>query len=470
MLPVDAVLRKVDSSFEESVGRLCELLRIPSVSTDPAYAGDVRRAAQWCADRLAAMGFTVTINETPGHPILVAHHPGPGPGPQGVETPHVLYYGHYDVQPADPVELWNSPPFEPVIVEAERGRRVVARGAADDKGQTMTFMEAFEAWHAVHGSIPIRATVLLEGEEETGSPSLPRFLKEHAAELQADFCLVTDTNAWDVDTPAITTRLRGLLYLEATVTGPSHDLHSGLFGGAVPNPINVLTGILGQIHDADGRVRFDGFYDGVRELPDDLLAQIRGLPLDEAQFLGALGLTRSHGEAGRTLLERIWTRPTCDINGIWGGYTGEGSKTVIPAKASCKLSCRLVPGQDPAAVEASVQRFFEERLPADCTVSFRSFSSSPGIEVPTDTPWMQAVRGGLKEATGRDGVLIGGGGSIPIVGWFREYLGLDTILVGFGLDDDRIHSPNEKFELKCLRNGILSHAAILGRLAAGQVG
>ncbi|WP_207485059.1 M20/M25/M40 family metallo-hydrolase [Arenibaculum pallidiluteum] len=468
MLPVEPVLRRVDEGFEGSVGRLCELLRIPSVSTDPAHAGEVRRAAQWCVDTLSELGFDASIRETAGHPMVVAHHPGPaGSGSEGA-VPHVLYYGHYDVQPPDPLDLWTSPPFEPQIVEAERGRRVVARGAVDDKGQVMTFIEAFRAWKEVHGTIPIRATVLLEGEEETGSPSLVPFLKANAAELQADFCLVTDTNAWDVDAPAITTRLRGMLYMEVTLAGPSHDLHSGLFGGAVPNPINVLVGILGQIHDAEGRVQFDGFYDSIREPSAEQAAQIRGLPFDEARFLGSAGLAHGQGEAGRTLLERLWTRPTCDINGIWGGYTGEGSKTVIAAKASCKLSCRLVPGQDPAAVEASIRRFFEQRLPPDCKVSFRRFGNSPGVEVPTDTPWMGAVRAGLKDATGNEPVLIGSGGSIPIVGWFKEHLGLDAALVGFGLDDDRIHSPNEKFELRCLQNGIRSHAAVMGRLAAGR--
>jgi acetylornithine deacetylase/succinyl-diaminopimelate desuccinylase-like protein len=462
----EAVLRQVDARFEDSVARLCDFLRIPSVSADPARAGDIRRGAEWIARELAELGFEASIRATPGHPIVVAHHPGPPPGPGG-RVPHVLYYGHYDVQPPDPLELWDAPPFDPRIVEAERGRRVVARGAVDDKGQVMTFVEAFRAWREVHGTLPVRASVIMEGEEETGSPSLAPFLRENAAELRADFCLVTDTNAWDVDTPAITTRLRGMLYLEATVTGPACDLHSGLYGGAVPNPLHVLSRILGEIHGEDGRVRFEGFYDGVREPEPELAALIRALPFDEARYLGDVGLTRSPGEAGRTVLERLWTRPCCDVNGVWGGYTGEGAKTVIPAAASCKLSCRLVPGQDPDAVEASIRRFFEARLPPDCAVSFRRFGASPGVEVPVDTPWMAAVRAGVRDATGNEPVLAGSGGSIPIVGWIREHLGMDPILVGFGLTDDRIHSPNEKFELRCLHNGIRTHAAILGRLAGG---
>jgi acetylornithine deacetylase/succinyl-diaminopimelate desuccinylase-like protein len=462
LLPVEPVLKAVDNLFEESVARLCDLLRIPSISTDPAYALDVRRAADWLVGELTALGFTASVRETGTQPAVVAHHPGPG----GEDVPHVLYYGHYDVQPPEPLELWNSPPFEPAIVEAEHGRRLVARGAVDDKGQVMTFLEAFRAWHAVHGTLPIRATVLLEGEEETGSPSLLPFLKANAAELKADVCVITDTNSWNIGTPAITTRLRGLLYVEATLHGPSHDLHSGLYGGAVLNPINALTRILGDLHDEAGRVRIPGFYDDVAEPSDEEKAMWCGLGFDEQIFLAGVGLTTPVGEAGRSALERMWSRPTCDINGIWGGYTGAGAKTVIAAKASAKLSCRLVPSQDPAKILASLKAFLEERSPPDARWEFQTFGMSPGVQVSTDSPYLRAAMDGLGDVYANKPVLIGSGGSIPVGGYIREALGFDSIFVGFGLDDDRIHSPNEKFELKCFHNGIRSHAAMLARFAA----
>lgn len=456
-----AVLGRAEAGFDASVARLCDLLRIPSVSAKPDHAPEVRRAADWLAAELAGLGFDASVRPTAGHPMVVAHHPGPS----GADVPHILYYGHYDVQPPEPLELWDSPPFEPAIVEGPHGPRVVARGAVDDKGQVMTFLEAFRAWHAEHGTLPIRITVLLEGEEETGSPSLMPFLRANAEELKADVCVITDTNSWTIDTPAITTRLRGLLYAEVTLHGPSHDLHSGLYGGAVLNPINALTRILGQIHDEQGRVRFPGFYDGVRDPSAEELAMWRDLGFSEADFLAGVGLKTPAGEAGRSALERLWARPTCDINGIWGGYTGAGAKTVIAAKASAKLSCRLVPGQDPDAVLAGLRAFLDERTPPDARWEIQSFGQSPGLQVPTDSPYLRAAMAGLGDVYANRPVLIGSGGSIPVAGCIKDALGFDSIFVGFGLEDDRIHSPNEKFELKCLKNGILSHVAMLARFA-----
>ncbi len=461
MASVEPVLRHLERDFDQAVERYLALLRIPSISTDPAYKAETRRAGQSLADELAAMGFEVSLRDTPGHPVVVAHHPGPGGN-----VPHLLYYGHYDVQPADPLELWDSPPFEPVIVEANHGPRVVARGAVDDKGQVRTFIEAFRGWQAVHGTLPIRITVMLEGEEETGSPSLPGFLAANRAELSApDVAIVTDTNSWDIDTPAITYTLRGLVFVEATLHGPARDLHSGLYGGAVVNPINALTRVLAEIHDANCQVQFPGFYDDVEEPSPEEAAAWRALGFDEKAFLSEVGLASSKGEGGRTVLERIWARPTCDLNGIWGGYTGAGSKTVIPAKASAKLTCRLVAAQDPARIFAGIKGFLEARTPAGCRWELKTFDGSPGIRVATGSKFMTAARAALKDIYHRDAVLIGGGGSIPVVGWIQQTLGLESIMLGFGLDDDRIHSPNEKFELRCLRNGILSHAAMLGRMA-----
>ena len=460
MAKLEPVLAQVETDFGASLARYIEFLRIPSISTDPAYKDEVKRAGAWLEAEFTGLGFTAKLHDTPGHPILLAHCEGASP-----DAPHLLYYGHYDVQPPDPLELWDSPPFEPAIVDGPRGKRAVARGAVDDKGQVMTFLEAFRAWKAVHGSLPAHVTVLLEGEEESGSTSLPGFLAEHAPALsQAAVAIITDTNSWDIGTPAITYRLRGNVYVEVTLHGPSRDLHSGLYGGAVINPINALTEILGQLHGPDGRVQIPGFYDDVAELSQAERAAWAALSFNEAGFLGEIGLTHSLGEAGYTVLERLWARPTCDVNGIWGGYTGPGSKTVIASSASAKLSFRTVPNQDPEKIVEALEEFLGRRAPPDCSWSLELLSASAGILVPEGGPFMQAARAGLADIYGKPAAMVGCGGSIPVVGDMREKLGLDSILVGFGLADDRIHSPNEKFELKCLKNGILSHAAILARM------
>jgi acetylornithine deacetylase/succinyl-diaminopimelate desuccinylase-like protein len=461
MLALAPVLSQLEADFDQSVDRLCTLMRIKSVSTDPAYKAETRRAGQWLVDELTALGFEASLRDTPGHPVLVAHHPGPGG-----DVPHILYYGHYDVQPPDPIDLWDTDPFEPTIVEASRGKRVVGRGAVDDKGQLMTFVEAFRAWIKVHGTLPVKVTVLFEGEEETGSPSLAAFLKANKEELKADVCVVSDTGSWDIDTPAITYMLRGMLYVNLTLYGPSRDLHSGMYGGAVVNPINALTRILGELHDGDGRVQIPGFYDDVQEVPEAERRQWAALDFDEKAFLGEIGLkTPAGGEKGRSPLERMWARPTCDINGIWGGYTGEGSKTVIAAHASAKVSCRLVAAQDPDKVLVGIRQFLDARTPPDFRWEIKVYGKSPAIRVPSESPYLQAAQGALYEVYQREPVLMGCGGSIPAVGMIQNILGQDSLLVGFGLEDDRVHSPNEKFELRCFRNGMLSHAAILARLA-----
>jgi acetylornithine deacetylase/succinyl-diaminopimelate desuccinylase-like protein len=459
---LDPVLAHLRRNYGASVERWKELLRIPSIGADPAHDADTRRAAGWMVDSLASIGFTASLRETPGQPMVVAHHPGPGDR----AGPHVLYYGHYDVQPADPLGLWHSPPFEPTIVEAEHGPRMVARGAVDDKGQVMTWLEAMRAWHEVHGTLPVRVTAFLEGEEESGSPSLEPFVRAHKGELTADVCVVSDTNMWDIETPALATLLRGLLYTEIALRGPSHDLHSGLYGGAVPNPLNVLTRILGQLHDAEGRVQVPGFYADVAEPSPGEARQHAALPFDEAGFLASAGISVPTGEAGRSTLERIWTRPTCDINGIWGGYTGPGAKTVIPAEARAKVSFRLVPGQDPARILDGLRDFVAARTPADCKTEIVSHGGSAALRIPTDSPFVQAAARALARAFERTPVLIGMGGSIPAVEAIRRLLGMDSLLVGFGLADDRVHSPNEKFELRCFERGILTHTALLAEFAA----
>jgi len=459
---VDAVLRQADAAFEQSRENLFALLRIPSISAQPAHKPDIQRAAEWWRDQLAGLGFRAEIRPTAGHPVVVGHCDGPA----DYRGPHVLFYGHYDVQPVDPVELWHSPPFEPQLVDGPHGKRFVARGAVDDKGQTMMFLEALRAWHTA-GGIPARLTVLIEGEEEVGSPNLEPFLRQHRDDLKSDLALISDTGMWDVDTPAITTRLRGMAYCEVTLKAANRDLHSGLFGGSALNPINALTRILGELHDETGRIQLPGFYDRVKPVTNAQRAQWDALGFDEAAFLGSIGLSSPVGERGYSALERLWARPTADINGIWGGYTGPGSKTVIAAEASAKVSFRLVPDQDPAEVFAAFQRFVQDRLPLGARAEFQSHSGSPGIEMNLDTPWVRAAQTVLADEYGKPAVLMGSGGSIPVVMSLKQVLGIDSLLIGFGLDDDQVHSPNEKFEQRCFYHGIRSHVRLLAKFAGG---
>ncbi|MFL5040275.1 MAG: M20/M25/M40 family metallo-hydrolase [Xanthobacteraceae bacterium] len=455
----NAVLNRIDADLDKSLERLFAFLRIPSISTDPAYKDHCRLAADHIAADLASIGFTTSVRPTAGHPVVIGAA-GNGAGP------HVLFYGHYDVQPVDPLDLWETPPFEPRLAKLAGGRKIiVARGACDDKGQVMTFVEACRAFKAVTGSLPLGIKIVIEGEEECGSKSLPAFVEASAAELKADVALVCDTNMWDAGTPAITTSLRGLVYEEVTIHAADRDLHSGLFGGAAQNPIRVLTRILAAIHDDDGRITIPGFYDGVHELPTDIRRQWEALGLEPESFLGQVGLKIPAGEKDRLLIEQLSSRPTCDVNGIVGGYTGEGSKTVIPAQASAKVSFRLVGDQDPERIRDAFRAFVRARLPADCRAEFISHAAAPAIALDWGMPALGAARRALAEEWGKDAALIGSGASIPIVADFKRMLGMDTLLIGFGLDDDRIHSPNEKYDLASFHHGIRSWARILAALA-----
>ncbi len=463
MSGLESVLTAIDDGLDASLERLFELLRLPSISTDPAYAGDCRRAAQWLVDELAGIGFDAELRDTPGHPMVVAHHPG-----ATADAPHVLFYGHYDVQPVDPLELWHSDPFEPRLETLPDGSRVIrARGASDDKGQLMLFVEACRAWKQVHGSLPCRVTLLFEGEEESGSPSLKPFLAAHAEELKADCALVCDTGMWGRDTPAIATTLRGLMGEEVTVRAASRDLHSGHYGGAAANPIHILSRILADLHDADGRVTLPGFYDGVDETPPEILRSWEELARQGGDFLGEVGLSVPAGEKGRSVLELVWARPTAEVNGIQGGYTGEGFKTVIPATATAKVSFRLVHRQDPHRIRQSFREFVRQRIPADCSVSFHEHGTSGAIRLDPDSPVVARAVEVLTEEWGRQAVRIGMGGSIPIVGDFKDLLAMDCLLVGFARDDDQIHAPNEKYDLVSFHKGQRSWARILEALGRG---
>jgi len=459
MSAVSPVLDRLNQNIDQSLNRLFDLLRLKSISTDPAYASECRKGAEWLVADLKTIGFTASVRDTPGHPMVVAHHDGPA------GAPHVLFYGHYDVQPVDPIELWESDPFAPAVREIGPGHKIITgRGSADDKGQLMTFVEACRAWKEVHGSLPCEITILFEGEEESGSPSLKPFLAANAEELKADFALVCDTDMWDRDTPSICTSLRGLVGEEVVVKAANRDLHSGMYGGPAANPIRILARILADVHDENGRVTIPGFYDGVEETPVQVLKSWETLGQTAQNFLGPIGLSQPAGEKGRSVTEMVWARPTAEFNGISGGYEGKGFKTVIAGQASAKVSFRLVHKQDPKKIRAAFQTFVKERIPADCSVEFHPHGGSPAIQLSYDSPFLAKAKAALSDEWPKPAVVTGSGGSIPIVGDFQTYLGMESLLVGFGLADDRIHSPNEKYELSSFHKGQRSWARILDAL------
>jgi acetylornithine deacetylase/succinyl-diaminopimelate desuccinylase-like protein len=463
MTRLDAALAALDRGRADALARLFDLLRIPSISADPAFHSDCIKAAEWCAAELSRIGFEAKVHPTAGKPMVTGTWSPPGEAPRA----HVLFYGHYDVQPPDPLDLWASPPFEPRMArDPAHGETVVARGASDDKGQLLTFLEAARAYMRTAGALPLAVTVLIEGEEECGSPSLPAFLDAHGAMLKADVALVCDTGMWDPETPAITAMLRGLASCELIVEGPSRDLHSGIYGGPARNPIHVLADIIASLRNADGAIAIDGFLDGVDEPDPARRAQWDGLGFDGAAFLASAGLSVPAGEKDRSVLEQLWSRPTVEVNGIAGGYQGRGGKTVIPAQASAKLSFRLVPGQDPRHVLAAFRRHVLARLPADCRARFEHEGGSPAVGFDTRGPAFRAAAEALAEEWGKPTVMMGCGASIPIVQSFKDRLGMESVLVGFALDDDRIHSPNEKYNLTSFEKGARSWARILDRLGS----
>lgn len=463
MTTVDPVLSQLDSGFDGALDRLFEFLRIPSISTDPEYAEECVRAATWLADDLNSIGFDAKVCPTEGHPMVMGHLKSDAPS-----APHILFYGHYDVQPPDPLELWTAPPFDPQLVtsgENDEGR-IVARGAMDDKGQLMTFVEACRATMSVHGRLPLSVTVLFEGEEESGSASLQPFLEANKEALKADQVLVCDTLMWDKETPAITSMLRGMMAAEITVKAASRDLHSGLYGNAAQNPNNIIAHILSALKGADGRVNVPSFYDGVEDLDPAVLQQWKDLGFDESAFLGDIGLSTPAGESDRHILEQIWSRPSCDVNGVWGGYTEEGFKTVIPAEAHAKLSFRLVAGQDPQAVQENFKAFVESMIPDDCSVAFHWHSSNPAVTCDTTSDIVKLALADLTAEYEKSAAFVGCGGSIPIVENFADALGMESLLIGFGLEDDCAHSPNEKYEVSSFRHGARFWARLMDSLGS----
>lgn len=432
------------------VEELQDWLRIPSISTDPDYNADTRRAAEWLRTELERIGLDdaqlleTGTEDAPGHPIVYAEKI------VNPDLPTVLVYGHYDVQPPDPMDLWESPPFEPVI----KNGHIVARGASDDKGQAYMHVKSVEALLAAEGTLPVNLKLMIEGEEESGSVHLPAFIEQHRDRLGADVVLVSDTGLFDEGIPSITYGLRGLAYVEVSLTGPERDLHSGHYGGAVENPINALARMISELHDENHHITVDGFYDHVRELSDEEREAYTKLPFDEKGWREEIGVSGPKTEKGFSILEATSARPTLDVNGIWGGYTGKGAKTVLPSKATAKISCRLVPDQTPDEITDKLRRHFEANVPDTMKLTFTDLHGGHGAVVPLDAPAMKAAAVAMKGVFGKEPLFTREGGSIPVVADFKRLLGLDTVLMGFGLAGDSIHSPNERFGIDRFHQGI----------------
>jgi len=434
----------IASNKDRFVRELIDWLKIPSVSADSRHREDVRKAAEFLKGKLVDAGADkVEICETKGHPVVY------GEKIKDPSLPTVLVYGHYDVQPPDPIEKWNSPPFEPVI----KDDKIYARGASDDKGQTYMHVKAFETM-VKHDQLPCNVKFMIEGEEEVGSDNLGTFVRENKERLKADIILISDTAIISLEHPSITTGLRGLSYVEVEVTGPNRDLHSGVYGGAVANPINVLCQMIASLHDENGRIAIPGFYDKVVNLSDDERKAINQAPFDPAAYKDDLGIGDVKGEKGFTTLERTGIRPTLDVNGIWGGYTGEGAKTVLPSKASAKISMRLVPNQVSSEITELFTQHFKSIAPKYVKVKVTAHHGGEPVVTPTDSPAYRAASKAFEEVWGKTPIPTRDGGSIPIVALFKKELGLDTVLMGFGLDSDALHSPNEHFGLRNFMLGI----------------
>jgi len=440
----------LDANRQRFLDELLELLRIPSVSADPKYAADVRRMAEATAEHLRAVGAdSVEIHDTAGHPIVY------GEKMIDPSAPTVLVYGHYDVQPPDPLDLWDSPAFEPVIKKTAMhpDGAIFARGSCDDKGQFFMHVKAFEMMFRT-GQLPCNVKFMIEGEEEIGSKNLETFCKANIEKLACDVVLISDTSVIANDTPSLTVGLRGLCYMEVEVTGPNKDLHSGVYGGAVANPVNILCDMIASLHDADRRVTVDGFYDDVEIVSLEERSMMNEAPYDEEQYKRDLGVDGLLGETGYTTIERTGIRPTLDVNGIWGGYIGEGAKTVLPSKAFAKISMRLVPHQDPDKIEQLFKEHFESLAPASVKVKVSPHHGGYPVVVPTDSDEYRASEKAMEATYGKRPLPQRGGGSIPIVAMFDMVLGVKSVLMGFGLDSDDIHSPNEHYGLFNYYKGI----------------
>lgn len=450
------IIQHLISEQPRALSQLFDFLRIPSVSADSAFKPDVDRCAKFVADAMTTAGLKTEIIPTKGHPIVY------GERIQDPALPTILVYGHYDVQPPDPLDLWTTPPFEPQI----RDGKLFARGATDDKGQVLTHLKALEAWNAVRGQLPVNIKFLIEGEEEVGGENLEEFLKHNSDRLKADVAVVSDTSQYGDGIPAITYGLRGIVAAEIRLTGPSKDLHSGVFGGSIANPANALARMTGMLVGADGRVQIPGFYDDVDELSEAEKQQFANLPFDEKTFLSEIGSSATFGEADRTTLERRWVRPTCDINGILSGYTGQGPKTIVPSRAMAKITCRLVPRQKPGRILDALEAFLRSHCPPGLTFEFHRFHGCEAFVFDPTSRWITAAAEAVAEAFGRPPVFIREGGSIPVVLSFKQILGIDTLLLGWGRNTDNLHSPDEHFHVTDFHRGTLASAWLWDKLAA----
>lgn len=445
---MQSALQHASHHFPEYVQELIELLKIQSISTDSAYAGEVRRCAVWLADHMKAIGIErVEVMDTPGHPVVYGEHI------VDPSKPTILVYGHYDVQPPDPLDLWESDPFEPVLKE---DGRLVARGSSDDKGQVFMHLKAIEAFLKAEQQPPLNLKFIIEGEEESGSANLSAYIEQNKELLKADIVVVSDTSMFAQGVPSITYGLRGLAYVEVKLTGPDRDLHSGMYGGGIHNPLNALAKMIAGLHDENHRVTIPGFYDNVIDLTQEERDTFAALPFDSKEWGKSVGVDHTKTEAGYTAYEGTSARPTLDVNGIWGGYQGEGAKTVLPSYAAAKISMRLVPNQQPDEITKKIQAYFEQNVPDTMKLEFKDLHGGKGAIVDTRHPAMQAAAKALHDTYGKKPFFTRSGGSIPVVAEFKEILGLDTVLMGFGLDEDAIHSPNESFGMDRFREGILS--------------
>lgn len=446
MSAISNYIKNNSDKFEEE---LFDLLRIPSVSTDSRHKGDVKKASQFLIDQLTEIGLDkVTLHETKGHPIITAEKCS------HTDRPTVLIYGHYDVQPSDPDDLWDTPPFEPTIKEG----RVYARGASDDKGQSFTHVKAVEAYLNTGTELPVNVKFILEGEEEIGSPNLVPFIKENKDLLECDMVLISDTAMFGEDQPSITYGLRGLAYMELQVTGPNRDLHSGVYGGAVENPAIVLAEIISRLKDDNGVIQIPGFYDDVEPMTEEMRKAYKQLPFDEDEYKKDLNLKAVGGEKGYSTLERASARPTLDVNGLWSGYQGEGAKTVLPAKAGAKISMRLVPDQDPKKIAGLFAEYVKSLEPDTVTIDVIEHHGGHPVLIDLDYYGLKAAAKAFEEVYEKEVLFAREGGSIPIVADFKKVLGVNSILMGFGLTKDALHSPNESFSLKDFHRGIQTSA------------
>jgi acetylornithine deacetylase/succinyl-diaminopimelate desuccinylase-like protein len=452
---IEPVDRFLDQNGARFVDELKEFLRIPTVSNNPAHKADMQRGAEFVRAQLEQAGVKAEIVKTAGHPIVFGQTEG---AENGLTA---LVYGHYDVQPPDPLDEWKSPPFEPTI----RDGYVYARGATDDKGQLFTHIKAMEAWNKTFGRPPINVKFVIEGEEEVGSDNLDIFLKERKDQLKCAVAVISDTSQYAPGVPAITYGLRGIMACEVVLQGPNRDLHSGIFGGSVANPCNMLARLVAKLHDEKQRVQIPGFYDDVLPLTPKEKQEFAKLPFDEAAFLADLGVPAACGEEGFTTIERRWARPTCDVNGLFGGYSGPGPKTIVPARATAKITCRLVPNQQPEKLLPAMQKFLTANCPPGVRLEFKAQHGATGIVMDAQSPYMQAARRAIADAFGAQPVMIREGGSIPVVKTFRDVLGVDTLLLGWGLNSDNLHSPNERFTLADFHRGTRASAHLWSELA-----